>query len=111
MFIRKDGCMRTSAALLRLGDSLTDTLSRSRVPLLFGLRMWASVCLALFVAFWLDLDNPFWAGTSTAVVGHPHLGAALLKSCLRMVRTVIGATMVLVLVSCFPQDRVAFLGF
>src|SRR6267143_313811 len=109
MFIRKDGCMRTSAALLRLGDSLTDTLSRSRVPLLFGLRMWASVCLALFVAFWLDLDNPFWAGTSAAVVCQPQLGASLRKGWLRMIGTVVGATMIVVLTACFPQDRVAFL--
>ena len=27
-------------------------------PLLFGLRLWASVCLALFVAFWLQYDGP-----------------------------------------------------
>jgi hypothetical protein len=32
-------------------------------PLLFGLRLWASVSLALCVAFWLQLDNPCWAGT------------------------------------------------
>ena len=24
--------------------------------------------LALYVAFWLELDNPFWAGTSAAIV-------------------------------------------
>jgi hypothetical protein len=29
-----------------------------------GLRLWASVCLALYVAFWLQLDNGFCAGTS-----------------------------------------------
>jgi hypothetical protein len=28
-------------------------------PLLFGLRLWASVSLALYVAFWLELDEPF----------------------------------------------------
>src|SRR6266853_3880388 len=109
MFIRKDGCMRTSAALLRLGDSLTDTLSRSRVPLLFGLRMWASVCLALFVAFWLDLDNPFWAGTSAAVVCQPQLGASLRKGWFRMVGTVLGAVAIVAPPACFPQDRGAFL--
>ncbi|MBV8319786.1 MAG: FUSC family protein, partial [Hyphomicrobiales bacterium] len=37
-------------------------------PLLFGLRLWASVCLALYVAFWLELDNAYWAGTSAAIV-------------------------------------------
>ena len=41
---------------------LMDALTVARAPLLFSIRLWASVCLALFVAFWLELDNPFWAG-------------------------------------------------
>ena len=45
---------------------LSDALSATGPPLLFGLRLWASVCLALYVAFWLELDNPYWAGTSAA---------------------------------------------
>ena len=49
-------------------------------PLLFGLRLWASVCLALYVAFWLKLDNPVWADTSAAIVCQPHLGASLRKA-------------------------------
>jgi hypothetical protein len=28
-------------------------------PLLFGLRLWASVSLAPCAAFWLQSDNPF----------------------------------------------------
>ena len=34
-----------------------DALRAAGPPLLFGLRLWASVCLALYVAFWLELDN------------------------------------------------------
>ena len=30
---------------------LTDALSSAGEPLLFGIRLWASVCLALYVAF------------------------------------------------------------
>ena len=60
--------MHTSAASPRFGRNLIDALSAGREPLLFGVRLWASVCLALFVAFWLELDNPFWAGTSAAIV-------------------------------------------
>ena len=48
-------------------------------PLLFGLRLWASVSLALYVAFWLQLDNPYWAGASAAIVCQPQLGASLRK--------------------------------
>jgi hypothetical protein len=56
---------------------LTDALQAAGPPLLFGLRLWASVSLALYVAFWLELDNPVWAGTSAAIVCQPHLGASL----------------------------------
>ncbi len=78
-------------------------------PLLFGLRLWASVCLALYVAFWLELDNAFWAGTSAAIVCQPQLGASLRKAWFRMVGTIVGAVMIVVLNACFPQDRIAFL--
>jgi uncharacterized membrane protein YccC len=79
-------------------------------PLLFGLRLWASVSLALYVAFWLQLDNPFWAGTSAAIVCQPQLGASLRKGWFRMIGTLIGAVMSVVLVACLPQDRALFLG-
>ena len=79
-------------------------------PLLYALRLWAAVCLALFVAFWLELDNPFWAGTSAAIVCLPQLGASLRKGWFRMIGTAIGATAIVVLTACFPQDRLAFLG-
>src|SRR5437762_1464761 len=79
-------------------------------PLLFGLRLWASVTLALYVAFWLELDNPFWAGTSAAIVCLPQLGASLRKGWFRMIGTFVGAVMSVLLVAWFPQDRLLFLG-
>src|SRR5499433_3029142 len=78
-------------------------------PLLFGLRLWASVCLALYVAFWLELDNAFWAGTTAAIVCQPHLGASLRKGWFRLIGTVVGAIAIVVLTACFPQDRTLFL--
>src|ERR1700733_10955822 len=83
---------------------------RSAVPaLLFGLRLWAAVCLALYIAFWLQLDNASWAGTSAAIVCQPSLGASLRKGWFRMVGTGVGATAIVVLTACFPQDRLGFL--
>src|SRR6478752_5624329 len=76
--------------------------------LVFGLRLWASVCLALYVAFWLELDNAYWAGTSAALMCQPHLGASLRKGWFRMIGTVVGAVAIVVLTACFPQDRIAF---
>jgi uncharacterized membrane protein YccC len=78
--------------------------------LLFALRLWASVCLALFVAFWIQADTPHWAGTSAAIVCQPQLGASLRKGWFRMIGTVVGAAMIVVLTAWFPQDRVGFLG-
>src|SRR6201991_1575095 len=84
-------------------------LAKAAPPLLYALRLWASMCLALYVAFWLELDNPFWAGTSAAIVCQLQLGASLRKGWFRMIGTVIGATMAVVLTACFPQDRIAYL--
>src|SRR3954469_1239075 len=106
----KHSWMHTSAASPRFSVRLTDALIAAGAPLLFGVRLWASVCLALFVAFSLDLDNPYWAGTSAAIVCQPQLGASLRKGWFRMIGTVVGATMIVVLTACFPQDRIAFLG-
>jgi uncharacterized membrane protein YccC len=89
--------------------ALANTARAAGEPLLFGIRLWASVCLALFVAFSLELDNAFWAGTSAAIVCQPQLGASLRKGWFRMIGTVVGAAMVVVLTAWFPQERIAFL--
>jgi len=90
-------------------NSTFATLAKAAPALLYALRLWAAVCLALFVAFWLELDNPFWAGTSAAIVCQPQLGASLRKGWFRMVGTAVGAITIVVLTACFPQDRIAFL--
>ena len=78
-------------------------------PLVFGLRLLALFCLALYVAFWLELDHASWAGTSAAFVCQPHLGASLRKGWFRMIGTLLGALVIVVLTASFPQDRVGFL--
>jgi Fusaric acid resistance protein family len=81
--------------------------------LIFGLRLWAAVCLALYVAFSLELDKAYWAGSSAAIVCQPSLGASLrpsLGASLRkgwflMVGTAVGAVAIVALTACFPQQR------
>ena len=83
---------------------------RSVTPaLLFGVRLWVAVCLALYIAFWLELDNAYWAGTTAAIVCQPSLGASLRKGWFRMVGTVVGAVAIVVLTAIFPQNRAGFL--
>ena len=91
------------------GSWIAGALRSAGPPLLFGVRLWVSVCLALYVAFWLELDNAYWAGTSAALVCQPHLGASLRKAWFRMIGTVVGGVAIVVLTACFPQDRAAFL--
>src|SRR6202162_6338587 len=86
------------------------TALRSAAPsLLFGLRLWAAVCLALYIAFWLELESPSWAGTTAAIVCQPSLGASLRKGWFRMIGTPTGGVAIVVLTACFPQDRLGFL--
>jgi uncharacterized membrane protein YccC len=90
--------------------SFEKVLRAAAPPLLFGLRFWASVSLALYVAFWLELDNAYWAGATAAIVCQPHLGASMRKGWYRMIGSLIGAVAIVVLTACAPQDRALFLG-
>ena len=94
--------------LTRWSEAVARTLRQAAPALLFGLRLWASVCLALYIAFWLELDNAYWAGTTAAIVCQPHLGASLRKGWYRLIGTVVGAIAIVVMTACFPQDRAAF---
>jgi uncharacterized membrane protein YccC len=82
---------------------------RAVPPLLFGIRLWVAVCLALYVAFWLELDNAYWAGSTAALVCQPSLGASLRKGWFRMMGTFVGAVAIVALTACFPQNRAGFL--
>src|SRR5262249_13437916 len=97
------------SAAARWVEASTNAARAAGPPLLFGLRLWASVCLALYVAFWLELDNASWAGTSAAIVCQPHLGAPRRKGRFSMTGPLVGAIAIVVLTACFPQDRAAFM--
>src|SRR3982074_898970 len=87
--------------LARWSAGLANGARPAGPPPPFGLRLWASVSLALYVAFWLELDNPFWAGTTAAMVCQPQLGASLRKGWYRMIGTCVGAVVIVVLTAWF----------
>ena len=76
---------------------------------LFGLRLWASVCLALYTVFWLQLDDPYWAATSAGIVAQTGLGASLRKGRFRAIGTVTGGIAIVMLIAVFPQNHLALL--
>lgn len=103
--------MSDAAAISDAPGTSSSARMRARAigSLLFGLRLWASVCLALYVAFRLELGNPSWAATTAALVCQPQLGASLRKGSFRLVGTVVGGIASVAIAVVFPQDRVGFL--
>ncbi|WP_375787026.1 FUSC family protein [Bradyrhizobium sp. Pha-3] len=88
---------------------LRQWLPSSLPPVLFALRLWTAAYVALYVAFWLQLDNAYWAATSAVIVSQPTLGASLRKAWFRMVGTMLGAVAIVILTAWFPQNRLGFL--
>ncbi|MGY3857764.1 FUSC family protein [Aeromonas intestinalis] len=57
----------------------------------YALRNSLAMCLSLWLAFVLELDSPYWAMTSAAVVSFPTVGGVISKSLGRVVGSLIGA--------------------
>ncbi|MFB2865226.1 FUSC family protein [Aeromonas sp. MdU4] len=57
----------------------------------YALRNSLAMCLSLWLAFVLQLDSPYWAMTSAAVVSFPTVGGVISKSLGRVVGSLIGA--------------------
>lgn len=57
----------------------------------YALRNGIAMCLALSVAYYLNLDEPYWAMTSAAVVSFPTIGGVISKSFGRIIGSLFGA--------------------
>src|SRR5882757_2727743 len=66
---------------------------------MFSLKTFIAAMLALFIAFRLNLSQPSWSVTTVYIVSQPFSGMVLAKSLYRMLGTVIGAVMSLLLVA------------
>ena len=103
-----EGLSQRCARALASG-SIKRAMGSAAPPLIFGLRLAASVSIALYIAFLLQLDNAYWAAASAAAVSQPSLGASLRQGWFRMVGTLVGAAFIVILTACFVQNRAAFL--
>jgi uncharacterized membrane protein YccC len=75
----------------------------------FSLKTFAAAMLAVFIAFKVPLPQPTWAMLTVYVVSQPLAGMVVSKSIFRVVGTVVGAAMSLVLVDLFADTREVFL--
>lgn len=75
----------------------------------FALRIWIAMMLALGLAFWLQLDSASSAATCVAILAQPKRGQAISKALYRLLGTLIGAAVSIVVMALFGQDRVLLL--
>lgn len=65
---------------------------------LFSIKMYMAAMLALFIGLCFDLQNPYWALTTVFVVSSPFSGASTSKAHYRLLGTVLGGAMTVILV-------------
>jgi uncharacterized membrane protein YccC len=66
--------------------------------LLFSFKAFLAGLMALAIAFWLDLPRPYWALATVYIASQPLTGATHSKSFFRVVGTLAGAAMAILLV-------------
>lgn len=75
----------------------------------FASRFTAALLLAYAAAFFIQLDSASSAGLCVAIVTQPSSGMAMSKALYRVLGTVVGGIVGVVVVALFPQDRAMLL--
>jgi uncharacterized membrane protein YccC len=75
-----------SEAAAPIGSAENPTL----VALVFAFKAFAAGILALFLAFWLGLDEPKWTLLTVFIVAQPESGLVLAKGFYRILGTIGG---------------------
>src|ERR1700686_4666970 len=78
----------------------------------FALRIWAAMMVALYAAFWLQLESASSAAVTVAILARPTRGQAYQKAVYRVLATIIGVVASFVIAGLFPQSPSLFvIGF
>src|SRR5216684_2396216 len=75
----------------------------------FALRMWAAMMVALYAAFWLQLDSASSAAVTVGVLALPTRGQAYQKAVYRVLATIVGVVASFVIAGLFPQSPGLFM--
>lgn len=79
------------------------------VAIKFAIKVSIAGALALYIAFCFDLNQPQWAAATAVIVAQPHSGMVISKGLARLVGTLIGTVMALILTSLFSQTPWLFI--
>ena len=80
----------------------------SRMDLVFAMKTFIAMLLALFIAFSLDLTYPMWAAGTVIIVAHPYAGMVSSKAVYRILGTLIGGIVAIVLTPQFIDLPIFF---
>src|SRR5712675_991259 len=111
----KSRVRRAAPVAVTLVKSVSGTITIAGFPLstwAFALRIWAAMMVALYAAFWLQLESASSAAVTVAILARPTRGQAYQKAVYRILATIIGVVASFVIAGLFPQSRSLFvIGF
>src|SRR6266403_101733 len=111
----KSRVKRAAPAAVTLVQSVSGTITIAGFPLstwAFALRIWAAMMVALYAAFWLQLERASSAAVTVGILALPTRGQTYQKAAYRIVATIIGVVASLVIAGLFAQSRSLFvIGF
>jgi uncharacterized membrane protein YccC len=106
---------RAAPVAVTMVQSVSGTITIAGFPLstwAFALRIWAAMMVALYAAFWLQLESASSAAVTVAILAQPTRGQAYQKAVYRVLATIIGVVASFVIAGLFPQSRSLFvIGF
>src|SRR5712664_2524738 len=106
---------RAAPVAVTVVQSVSRTITIAGFPLstwAFALRIWAAMMVALYAAFWLQLESASSAAVTVAILAQPTRGQAYQKAVYRVLATIIGVVGSFVIAGLFPQSRSLFvIGF
>src|SRR5690349_20168486 len=92
-------------------SAVSAPLAVGHLPWIFATKTTLSGLLALLISFTFNLDQPQWTLLTVFIVSQPRRdGLVLAKSFFRIIGTMVGAAVALLLVAAVAQERVLFLG-
>src|SRR6516165_4705461 len=74
----------------------------------FALRTWVAMMLSFYVAFWLQLENAYFAAVTVGILSLQTRGQAYQKALYRLLLTVVGVIASIIIAGLFSQARDLF---
>src|SRR5260370_670115 len=111
----KSRVSRAAPVAVTLVQSVSRTITIAGCPSStwpFARRIWAAMMVALYAAFWLQLESASSAAVTVGILALPTRGQTYQKAAYRIVATIIGVVASLVIAGLFAQSHSLFvIGF